>query len=64
MEEKQKDYKKWFIVAGLFLLILAIIGGNLKYINNWSTAELVGYNLFGVFELFGGIYLIYKGVKK
>lgn len=48
-------------IIGLVLLIVFIAGGN--YLTNWSTAELVGYNLVSLAELVGGAWLVYSGLK-
>ena len=48
---------------GVVLIILAIIGGGLKYLLYWGSAELVGRNIFTLLLVGGGIYLINKGRK-
>lgn len=54
--------KKFLPIIGIVLLITFVSGGN--YLTNWSTAELVGFNLVKLFELVGGIWLIYNGIKE
>jgi hypothetical protein len=56
--------KKTFLVLGLLLVIGTLFGGNLEYLSDWSTSELVGYNSWTIVALLGGVYLIYKGFKK
>lgn len=51
-------------IIGILLLISFISGGNYQHLTNWSTAEMVGYNFWGLIELIGGTYLIYSGIKK
>lgn len=46
-------------VLGLVLIIGTIAGGNLKYLGDWSTSELVGYNTWSIIAVVGGIYLVY-----
>ena len=50
-------------VIGLLLVIGTLFGGNLKYIADWSSAELVGYNTWTIIAIFGGGYLAYWGLK-
>jgi len=49
-------------IIGILLLIVFISGDN--YLTNWSTAELVGFNLVKLAELVGGIWLVYNGIKE
>ena len=51
-------------VIGVLLIALPIVGGNLKYLTDWSTAELVGYNFSSLISIFGGGFLVYLGIKK
>lgn len=44
-------------VAGALLILGTLFGGNLSYITNWSTAELVGYNVWSIISIVGGGYL-------
>ena len=67
MEEQKKNggtKKIIFIVVGILLILGTLAGGNLKYIFNWSTAELAGYNTWSLIAIIGGGYLIYLGRKK
>ncbi len=65
--EKQKNSstikKTIFFVICAFLVIGTLAGKNLKYITDWSTSELVGFNIWSLIAIFGGAYLIYLGVK-
>lgn len=61
--QPKRDIKAGYVVAGAFLLFIAFTGDNLKYITDWSTAELVGYNAWGVFLVGGSFFLIYKGLN-
>jgi len=54
--------KKILPIIGLVLLLGFFLSGY-KYLNNWSTAELVGYNIWALIELFGGAYLLHVGFK-
>lgn len=49
------------IILGIFLILVLIMAGNLKYILDWSTGELQGYNLVSVIIILVSIYLIVKG---
>lgn len=67
MEEQKKlstTKKTIFFVIGALLIIGTLAGGNLKYLADWSTAELVGYNVWSLIAIFGSAYLIYLGAKK
>lgn len=68
--EEQKNIKKsgtkktiYFIIGGL-LVLGTLGGGNIQYITDWSTAELVGFNIWTIIAIFGGSYLIYLALKK
>ena len=64
-ENKSNNTKKViFSFIGFLFFIGTIFGGNLKYIFDWSTAELIGYNLMSLISIFGGSYLFYLGIKK
>jgi len=66
--EKRRDSiitkKTIYFIVGAFLIVGTLTGGNLGYIMNWSTAELVGYNTWTLVSIFGGSYLIYRGVRR
>ncbi len=67
MEEQKKSStakKAVFFIIGAFLIVGTIAGGNLEYLGDWSTAELVGFNIWSLGAIFGGAYLIYLGAKK
>ena len=67
MEEQKKSSatkKTFFFVMGALLVVGTLAGGNLKYIVDWSTSELVGYNTWSLIAIFGGTYLIFLGAKK
>jgi|GEM_PF-6649579 len=51
-------------IIGALLIMGTLAGGNLKYILNWRTAELMGYNTWTIFAIFGGAYMVYLGTKK
>lgn len=54
--------KKLCLVLGPFLLFGALAGGNLKYMRDWNTAELTGFNMATLFMIFGGAYMTYWGL--
>ncbi len=57
-----RDMKKNIVgVVGLLLLVGFVMGG-WQYLGDWSTAELWGYNVFGLVELIGGAWLVYYGL--
>ncbi len=49
--------------VGLVLVLGTLFGGNLKYITDWSSAQLIGYNAWSLVAIFGGGYLTYWGLK-
>lgn len=61
MNTKKKSIS---FVIGALLVVGTLFGGNLKYIGDWSSAELVGYNVWSVVAILGGGYLVYLGLKK
>lgn len=63
-KKKKKKKKSIFLVVGILLVFGILISGNLKYIANWETAELIGYNIWSIISILGGGYLIYSGLKK
>jgi threonine/homoserine/homoserine lactone efflux protein len=65
-QEKKKGTTKKaiFFVIGAVLIIGTFAGDNLNHITDWSTGELVGYNICSIIAILGGIYLVYLGVKK
>ncbi len=64
-EKKKGTAKKPILfVVGALLIIGTLNGENLKYLTNWNTAELVGYNAWTIFAIFGGAYMVYLGVRK
>ncbi len=56
--------KKFLPIIGLVLLISVISGGDYRYLTNWSTAELVGFNFATLVKLVGGAWLVYNGIKE
>ncbi|MGQ4876254.1 MAG: hypothetical protein ACP6IY_19505 [Promethearchaeia archaeon] len=62
---KKKTKKGLRIIIGLLLIIgtWAEPMEQLKYLTNW-TGEMAGYNSWIIMATFGGIYLIYSGIKK
>ena len=50
-------------IIGLLLIVGTLFGGNLKYITDWSSSELVGYNVWTLIAIIGGGYLCYWGLK-
>lgn len=61
---QEKKYGTIKFVIGILLIIGTLAAGNLKTITDWSTSELVGYNLWSIIALVGGVYLVYRGSKK
>lgn len=55
--------KKALSVAGVLLVTWILIKGNLSYITDWSTSELVGYNVWTVIVIAGAGYIIYRVLK-
>jgi len=53
-----------FLFIGGVLVIRVFLGGNLQYLLDWSTAKIIGYNIWTIISLLGGSYLIYVGSKK
>lgn len=53
--------KNILLIVGILLIIGTL--GNFKYLNDWSTAEMIGFNTWSLVAIFGGIYLIYLGIK-
>jgi hypothetical protein len=51
-------------VIGLLLIVGTLAGGNIQYLTDWSNPELVGYNIWSLFALLGGGYMVYWGIKK
>ena len=51
-------------VGGLLLIVGTIFGGGWNYLADWSSAEMVGYNIWTLGALIGGAYLIYWSFKK
>lgn len=49
---------------GFVLILLPLIGGNVKYLADWGSAELVGYNFFTVLCFVVGALLLKKYFKK
>ena len=56
--------KTIYFVVGVLLTVGTLKSGNLGYITNWSTAELAGYNSWTLISILGGVYLIYRGIKR
>ncbi len=65
-QEKKNNYTKKaiYFAIGTILIVGTFAGSNLKYITDWSTSELVGSNVFSIFAIFMGPYLVYLGVKR
>lgn len=55
--------KKILSVAGVLFVAWILIKGNLSYITDWSTPELVGYNVWTVIVIAGAGYIIYRVLK-
>lgn len=67
MENAQPPKKKSGtvqIVIGVLLILGILSGGNLASIGNWSSSEMVGYNVFAIVALVGGAYLIRVGMRR
>jgi hypothetical protein len=63
-EKKKRSAKRTVLfVIGALLIMGTLAGGNLKHIINWSTAELIGYNSWTIFAIFGGMYMVYLGIR-
>jgi hypothetical protein len=64
-QQPKKKTNVWKVVAFVIgaLLILGSLG-NLSSLGDWSTAELVGFNLWTIIAIGGGGTLCYWGVKK
>lgn len=52
-----------YIVAGVLMFIIAVYIGTGNHLNDWSTAELVGYNGVQLFILAIPVYLVYRGFR-
>ncbi|MDD2890864.1 MAG: hypothetical protein PHE49_09555 [bacterium] len=67
-EQSQQPKKKFKILKIVVFVIGAIMFlgslGNLTHLGNWSSAELVGWNVGALISFFGGIGLCYWGVKQ
>ena len=58
-------YMKTFLgFVGAVLIIGVIAGGTFSELSDWSTGELVGYNVVTLVFLIGGGYLIYRAFKR
>ena len=67
MEEENKSSttkKTIFFIIGALLVVGTLTGGSLKYLGDWSTAQLAGYNVWSLIAIIGGAYMIYLGAKK
>ena len=66
MEQKNKSNvkKAVYLVLGLLLVLGISFGGNLKYIADWSSAEMIGYNTGAILGLLGGMYLLFLSTRK
>ena len=51
--------KRAWGVVGALLIIGTIFGGNLQYLSDWNTGELIGFNAWTLIAVFGGGYLVY-----
>jgi hypothetical protein len=51
------------VLLGLVLLAGAYVGGSFNYLLDWSSAELVGCNVFAVAVIIGSAWLIYYGLS-
>lgn len=51
---------------GFILFVSIFLGGFDRVLSllDWSTAEIVGYNLFTLFSLIGGILMMKYSMKK
>ena len=61
---KNKIMKKSIneIGIGLVILLISIFASDWSHISDWSTPELVGFNLMGVAETLVGLGFLYKGI--
>ena len=63
--DKMSSKKKTiFGIIGILLLIGTIGSGGLNSIGNWSSSELIGYNMSSIFAIVFGLSFIYLGFKK
>lgn len=49
--------------VGVLLVLGTVFGGNLQYLSDWSTGELVGFNVASLLSVIGGGYLAYRWFK-
>lgn len=49
---------------GILIVLLPFITGTYKNLVNWSNSEAIGYNVFTLLLIFGGIYLIFKSPQQ
>lgn len=50
------------IGMGIVILFISIFGSNWSHINDWSTPELVGFNLWVVVLTLIGSFFLLKGI--
>lgn len=51
-------------IVGLLLVLGTLFGGNLHYLSDWSSAQLIGFNGWTIVVLLGGSYLLYYAAVK
>jgi hypothetical protein len=57
-------FKQISVAIVLLLMLLTIFSGQLKYLTDWSTPELWGYNLWTLLVILGGGYFVYFKVRE
>jgi hypothetical protein len=50
-------------VLGLFLVVGFFAGQGYATLTDWSTEEMWGYNIWHIFAIVGGSWLIYYGLR-
>ena len=54
------------VLGGVMVVVVigTLFGGNLAYLSDWSTPQLVGFNLWTIVSVLGGSYLAYWAFRK
>jgi hypothetical protein len=53
--------KKYY---GVLIALIPFITGSYKSLGDWSTSEMIGYNMFSVVLIVLGIFLLIKAFRK
>lgn len=64
MNESKKSNSKTLGVVGILIAIGTLYGDQVSYLNDWSTAEMVGFNIWTLLAVIGGFYLGYRAFFK